>query len=121
LAIQGCARCRSTMQVRRNGRWSPLIFPTRTKISNRTASLRCFREIESPPFDEAITDYDGAIQQNANDAGSLYSRGVAKIKSGDTKGGNAYIAAAKAIQADTTPATGLSDRLWCDYPQTTPA
>jgi tetratricopeptide (TPR) repeat protein len=67
-------------------------------------------------YDRAIADYDQAIQldpkcarayvydaavnQNAKDADSLFGRGMAKLKSGDSEGGNADIAAAKAIEAD---------------------
>jgi hypothetical protein len=41
-----------------------------------------------------------AVAQNAKDADSLYARGVAKLKKGDSAGGNADIAAAKAIKPD---------------------
>ena len=51
-------------------------------------------------FDYAIADYSAAIARNAKDAGSLYGRGIAKIRSGDAAGGEADISAAKAIQAD---------------------
>jgi tetratricopeptide (TPR) repeat protein len=51
-------------------------------------------------FDRAITDYGPAIAKNAKDADSLYGRGVAKLRGGDTAGGEADIAAAKAITAD---------------------
>jgi hypothetical protein len=34
------------------------------------------------------------------DAGSLYGRGMAKLKTGDTVGGNVDIAAAKAIKPE---------------------
>ena len=51
-------------------------------------------------FDRAIADYGAAIAQNPKDAPSLYGRGVAKLKTGDTAGGNADIAAAKAIEPD---------------------
>ena len=51
-------------------------------------------------FDEAIADYDSALKLAPQLASSLYGRGAAKLKKGDTDGGNADIAAAKAIQAD---------------------
>jgi anti-sigma-K factor RskA len=51
-------------------------------------------------YDRAIADYSAAIAQDANDASSLYARGLAKLKTGDTAGGNADIVAAKAIRAD---------------------
>jgi tetratricopeptide (TPR) repeat protein len=54
-------------------------------------------------FDAAIADYNTAVAQNAKDADSLYARGVAKLKKGDTAGGNADIAAAKAIKPELRP------------------
>ncbi|MBV8752115.1 MAG: tetratricopeptide repeat protein [Hyphomicrobiales bacterium] len=51
-------------------------------------------------FDQAITDYSAAITQDAKDADSLYGRGLAKLQSGDTAGGNADVATAKAIDPD---------------------
>jgi tetratricopeptide (TPR) repeat protein len=50
-------------------------------------------------FDRAIADYGASIAKR-QDANSLYGRGVAKLKSGDKAGGEADIAAAKAIEAD---------------------
>ena len=50
-------------------------------------------------FDKAIADYTAAIVQNANDGASLYGRGMAKLKLGDSSG-NADIVAAKAIRPD---------------------
>ena len=51
-------------------------------------------------LDEAIADYDAALKTNPRLAGSLYGRGLAKRKKGDQAGGDAEIAAARAIQAD---------------------
>jgi hypothetical protein len=51
-------------------------------------------------FEMAIMDYSSAIAQYAADAGALCGRGEAKLKSGDTAGGNADIATAKAIRPD---------------------
>ena len=51
-------------------------------------------------FPQAIADYSAAIAKDKQDAYSLYGRGVAKLKSGDIDGGNADMAAAKAIQPD---------------------
>jgi tetratricopeptide (TPR) repeat protein len=51
-------------------------------------------------LDRAIEDYAEAIRLNWANAYSLYGRGVAKLKKGDTAGGNADIAAAKAIKPD---------------------
>ena len=46
---------------------------------------------------QALADYDAALAQNAKDADSLYGRGLAKLRSGDTARGNADLAAAKTI------------------------
>lgn len=51
-------------------------------------------------FDEAIGDYDAGLKLYAKSAISLYGRGVARRKKGDVAGGDADIAAAKAIRAD---------------------
>jgi tetratricopeptide (TPR) repeat protein len=51
-------------------------------------------------LDEAIANYDAALKTNPGLAGSMYGRGLAKRKKGDQAGGDADIAAARAIQAD---------------------
>ncbi len=51
-------------------------------------------------LDDAIRDYNAALKLDPKNAGSLYGRGLAKQKKGNTEAGNADIAAAKAIQAD---------------------
>ena len=51
-------------------------------------------------FDEAIADYDAGLKLYAKSAISLYGRGVARRKKGDLSGGDADIAAAKAIRPD---------------------
>ena len=51
-------------------------------------------------LDEAIADYDAALKIDAKKADSLYGRGLAKKKKGDQAGGDADMAAAKAIKAD---------------------
>ena len=51
-------------------------------------------------FDEAIAEYDAGLKIFANSALSLYGRGVAKRKKGDVAGGDADIAAAKAMRGD---------------------
>ena len=39
-------------------------------------------------FEKAISDYDQSILLGGERAGSLYGRGIAKLKKGDTEGGN---------------------------------
>lgn len=51
-------------------------------------------------LDDAVAAYDAALKISPKQVNSLYGRGLAKLKKGDTAGGNADIAAAKAIQAD---------------------
>jgi Flp pilus assembly protein TadD len=53
-------------------------------------------------LDDAVRDFDAALELAPKTASSLYGRGVAKIRRGDTAGGNADVAAAKAIQANIT-------------------
>ena len=51
-------------------------------------------------WDSAIEDYNEALRIDPKLASSLYGRGLAKLKTGDTTGGNTDIAAAKAIEAN---------------------
>jgi Flp pilus assembly protein TadD len=46
----------------------------------------------------AVADYDAALQLSPRKASSLYGRGIAKLRAGDT-GGHADIADAKAIDS----------------------
>lgn len=50
---------------------------------------------------KAIDDYDDALKVDPKQASSLYGRGVARRRLGQTAAGDADIAAAKAIDADT--------------------
>jgi tetratricopeptide (TPR) repeat protein len=51
-------------------------------------------------WDSAIDDYSSALRLDPKLASSLYGRGLAKLKKGDTTDGNADIAEAKAIEAN---------------------
>jgi hypothetical protein len=48
----------------------------------------------------AIADDDAVAALNPTDAGSLFFRGMAKLRNGDKTGGDADIASAKAIKPD---------------------
>jgi hypothetical protein len=50
-------------------------------------------------YDEAIADYDAALQIDSSKVASLYGRGMAKRRKGDYAGGNIDIAAAKAAKS----------------------
>jgi Flp pilus assembly protein TadD len=56
--------------------------------------------LKSGRLDSAIADYDEALRLDANNASSLYGRGLAKQKKGDAVGAADDIAAATALQAD---------------------
>jgi tetratricopeptide (TPR) repeat protein len=45
-------------------------------------------------YDDAIASYDAALQQQSKSA-SLYGRGIAKRRRGDTRGGDADLKAAR--------------------------
>ena len=47
-----------------------------------------------------MADYDEALRRKPKQAGSLYGRGLAKLKRGDAAGSEADIAGTKAVQAD---------------------
>jgi tetratricopeptide (TPR) repeat protein len=51
-------------------------------------------------WDDAIADYDATLKIDSRKAYSLYGRGIAKLRKGDTAAGQADIAAAKAAQAN---------------------
>ena len=51
-------------------------------------------------FDHAASDYDAAYKHDATDAGSLYARGMGKLKKGDVAGGSEDVAKAEAMQAN---------------------
>jgi tetratricopeptide (TPR) repeat protein len=51
-------------------------------------------------LDDAIADYDAGLKINPRIAASLYGRGIAKLRKGDTAAGQADIAAAKAAKAE---------------------
>lgn len=59
---------------------------------------RAFLHLRGGRFQEAITDYDAAIQLSPQDSWSLYGRAIAKMKIGDTQGAEADIEASKAVQ-----------------------
>jgi tetratricopeptide (TPR) repeat protein len=68
-----------------------------------------FYEINA--YASAIADADSALDLDPKKAGSLYVRGLAKLKTGDAPGGTADIAAAKAIDpkiADTYAGYGVT-------------
>jgi tetratricopeptide (TPR) repeat protein len=65
-------------------------------------AYRGFVYLKLGQFDKALADYDAAfsLTRIPDHADWLYGRGVTKLKKGDTTGGNADIASAKAIKAD---------------------
>jgi hypothetical protein len=58
------------------------------------------RLIAKGQWDSAIDDYSSALRFDPKLASSIYGRGLAKLKKGDTTDGNADIAEAKAIEAN---------------------
>jgi tetratricopeptide (TPR) repeat protein len=64
-----------------------------------TLDSRGFAYLRLGEFDNAIKDYDAVLKFNPRQAASLYGRGLAKRNKGDGTGGEADIAAAKAIRA----------------------
>jgi hypothetical protein len=59
-----------------------------------------FRSLRLSRLDDAVADYSEALRSKPKQAGSLYGRGLAKLKKGDAAGSEADIAGARAIQAD---------------------
>jgi tetratricopeptide (TPR) repeat protein len=65
-----------------------------------TLDSRAFTYLKMREWDKALADYDAVIRITPTQASSLYGRGVAKLRKGDTAGGNRDLAAAKASQSD---------------------
>ena len=61
---------------------------------------RGFTFLKMGRLDRAIADYDVALKLDPKLAGSLYGRGIAKLRRGEAAGGNSDVAAAKAIRPD---------------------
>jgi tetratricopeptide (TPR) repeat protein len=57
-----------------------------------------FVQLKLGRLDRAIATYSAALEIDPKSVYSLYGRGMAKLKSGDTVGGDADIAASKAIK-----------------------
>jgi tetratricopeptide (TPR) repeat protein len=64
-----------------------------------TYGERAFVYLKLGKIENAIADYDAALKLDPELAGSLYGRGVAKLRGGDDSG-NADLAAAKTVQSD---------------------
>lgn len=60
-------------------------------------------------YDQAIAAYDAALKLNPKIAASLYGRGLAKLRKGDTAGGRADIAAAEAIRPEIAAEFAIHD------------
>ena len=65
-------------------------------------AYRGFVYLKLGQFDKTLADYETAfaLTKTSDHADCLYVRGVTKLKKGDTAGGNADIASAKAMKAD---------------------
>src|SRR5262249_6208993 len=61
---------------------------------------RRFVYLKMGNFEKAIADYDQSIFLGRERAGSLYGRGIAKLKKGDADGGNKDIMAATKKRPD---------------------
>ncbi|HKD23011.1 MAG TPA: tetratricopeptide repeat protein [Rhizomicrobium sp.] len=65
-----------------------------------TLNSRAFVEYRLADYVSAIKDNTAALATSPKDAGSLYMRGLAELKSGNSTQGNADIEAAKALDQD---------------------
>ena len=61
---------------------------------------RAFVKLRQGKFADAIADYDAAIKMYPKSQYFWFGRGIAKLRTGETAGGNADIAAAEAIKSD---------------------
>jgi tetratricopeptide (TPR) repeat protein len=84
--LEALAECNGSLKLRPN--------------DAHTLDSRGFTYLKMGEFDKAIVDYDAALRLDPMIAHSNYGRGLAKRKIGDSAGGDADIAAARAINAD---------------------
>ena len=67
----------------------PVALPARALLGLRTHEWAA-----------SIRDYSGVLETAPRDAGALFGRGLARLRSGDTAGGRADLAAARRLQFD---------------------
>ena len=67
---------------------------------NFTAALdsRAFLQLKRGQFREALADYEAVLKESPKDPYSIFGRGIAKLRTGDTAGGNADLVTAAALQ-----------------------
>jgi tetratricopeptide (TPR) repeat protein len=65
-----------------------------------TLDSRGFVYLKAGQYDRAIADYDAALKLDSRLAGALYGRGIAKVRKGDTAGGNIDLASARAMRPE---------------------
>ena len=58
---------------------------------------RAFVLLRLGRYRDAVTDYTAAVDKDPSQAMSLFGRGLAKLRDGDSKGGQADLDAARAI------------------------
>jgi tetratricopeptide (TPR) repeat protein len=65
--------------------------------SSNTLDSRAFVYIRLERWDDALADSETALKSNPDNAWALFERGFAKRRNGDLAGGDADIAASRAI------------------------
>jgi tetratricopeptide (TPR) repeat protein len=63
-------------------------------------TTRGFVHLKLAQHDLAIADFDAALRLEPRQVDSLYLRGLAKLRKGDSEGGRADAAAAKTIRSN---------------------
>lgn len=80
--------------------------------SSNTLDSRAFVYIRLGRWDDAITDSDAALKANPANAYALFERGFARLRKGDSAGGDADVAASRAIDPNAeTELSGFGVRL----------
>jgi len=77
---------------------------------SETLGARGFTYIRLGLYRSAVLDYDAALKLKADNAEHLVARGTAKIRAGDAEGGEADLAAAKAIDPKAEAAFARHDQ-----------
>jgi tetratricopeptide (TPR) repeat protein len=73
-------------------------------LPDEAVAVRGWTYFKLGQLDAAVADYDSALKYNPKRTIALYGRGLARRAKGDRTGGDADIAAARAIQPDIAEA-----------------
>jgi tetratricopeptide (TPR) repeat protein len=97
---QAVADCDQALRLSRNEA-AARDGPSYGNLQVATLDSRGYANLRLGRLDAAIADFNSVLVIDPKFASSLYGRGLAKMQKGDKTGGEADVAAAKALSSDT--------------------